>query len=201
MGMVVATPVWGSSMKSTDDMTTMSNFEEITPETETIKIDPPYVAVDDDVCKIEITSLEKESESQMLQDPITTYKVIYTATNKSDEYDLNVSLVGNGTYIGQYAVGFGVEGGQSVKAGKIAESSFTAFDNEKGSYHTEGFEHLNSVEDLLQFEADLDLWQSYEEIDGNIRGNVKVSTETVTVDLTKIDSSSIKKDNETEKNK
>lgn len=201
MGMAVATPVWGSDMKSNDNMMTKATFEEITPETETIKIDPPYVVVDDDVCKIEITSLEKETESQIIQNPITTYKVNYTVTNKSDEYDLNVSLSGSGAYIGQYGVGFGVEGGQSVKAGKLAESSFDAFDNEQGSYHTEGFEHLNSVEDLLQFDADLDLWQSYEETDGNTKAIVKVSTETVTADLSKIDSSSIKRDNETEKNK
>ena len=196
MGMTVVTPVWGSDMKSSGTATVYSD-EELNPKTESIKIDPPYVVVDDDVCKIEITSLEKKTESQAIQNPLTTYRVVYTATNKSNEYDLSVHLSGSGAYIGQYSVGFGLEGGQSVKAGKIAESSFMAYDNEQGSYHTEGFEHLNSVEDLLQFDTDLDLWQSYEETDGNTKAIVKVSTETVTADLSKIDPSSIKKEDET----
>lgn len=116
---------------------------------EIINIDPTYVAVDDENIKMEITSVSREVLNEGQGDSeYVNYKINFTVTNKSEEYDANVSVAVGACSIGQYTVQFG-NMGTDTKAGKINDTAcFVA-----SPRYNEGAEHIESLEDLLQFEA------------------------------------------------
>ena len=120
-----------------------------------INFEPAYAAVDDDHVKIEFTSLSMDIMNEGREaSEYYEYKIHYTVTNKDSENDIGVYC--SSSSIGQYAVQFANTTG-TVKAGKIDDSA--AFDcisspnNE--AWNSKGAEHISSVADLLDFEAEL----------------------------------------------
>lgn len=112
---------------------------------EVINIEPAYVVVDDENVKMEITSVSKEILNGGSE---TDYKVNFTVTNKSEDYDANISVSVGACSVGQYTVQFG-NMNTDTKAGKINDTACYM----ASTAYSEGIEHIETLEDLLQFEA------------------------------------------------
>ena len=120
-----------------------------------IRFEPEYVVVDDDNVKIEITSLTMEIVNEGNENyEYREYKVNYTVTNKNKEQDLNVFIPNAGASIGAYTVQFS-QNVIETKGGKINDTCyFNCIDNPNG-WSSEGVDHVQSVRDLLDFEAEI----------------------------------------------
>lgn len=122
-----------------------------------IKMEPAYVAIDDENIKMEITSVSVETMGVGTVNELTEYKVNCSVTNKSSQYDLLVSIsIGDG-YVGQHAVSF-MNGGGNTRAGKTNDGIYYSCidykdDGSQNVFDTEGVQHITSLEDLLQFNA------------------------------------------------
>ena len=120
-----------------------------------IRFEPEYVVVDDDNVKIEITSLTMEIVNEGNENyEYREYKVNYTVTNKNKEQDLNVFIPNAGASVGAYTVEF-AQNVIETKGGKINDTCyFNCVDNPNG-WSSEGADHVQSVRDLLDFEAEI----------------------------------------------
>ena len=118
-----------------------------------IHIEPAYVPVDDENVKMEITSVSKEilNEGQGDSEYIH-YKINFTVTNKSEEYDADISVAVGACSVGPYTVQFS-NMNTDTKAGKINDTACYVATKSTGITNSDGSEHIESLEDLLQFEA------------------------------------------------
>ena len=122
-----------------------------------IQLDPAYTVADDDNVKIEITSLTREIMNEGNENfEYKDYRINYTVTNKTEEHDLNVYIPQSSASIGAYTVQFS-QNVIETKAGKINDTCyFNCIDNPNG-WSSEGSEHVQSVKDLLDFEAEINV--------------------------------------------
>lgn len=124
-----------------------------------INIEPAYVAIDDENVKMEITSVSKEILNEGQGDSeFVSYKINFTVTNKSEEYDADITVAGGACSVGQYTVQFG-NMNTDTKAGKINDTACYV----ASSGYDDGVEHIESVEDLLQFEAQVSVYMYYDD--------------------------------------
>ena len=91
----------------------------------------------------------------------TAYNVNYTITNKNAQNDLMVALEQGNTAIGPYIVDFNLSNNIAM-AGKTNDTAslqaIKCKSDSRSSSNTAGIEHIESVNDLLQFEGELLLW-------------------------------------------
>lgn len=124
-----------------------------------IKVDPAYVAIDDENIKLEIISVSSEVFGDGKNYEYITYSVHCSVTNKSDKYDVSTTISSDGGGIGPYTVCFG-NTNTDTRAGKINDTvNFNCTKNILGnnSFSSDGVDHINSVEDLLLFQARIDV--------------------------------------------
>lgn len=149
------------SETSNSDLSQTPQSEAITSESESennsnevINFDPAYTVIDDDNLTMEIISISKDVANEGNDSEFTSYRVNCAITNKSEEYDIDTEVSTTDAYIGSYRVGFSNEN-MTTKAGKINDSaSFTCTVYKNESYTSpDGSEHIESLEDLLQFNA------------------------------------------------
>ena len=126
-----------------------------------IKIEPAYVALDDENAKIEFTSVSKEVMNLGTELEYTAYNVNYTITNKNAQNDLMVALEQGNTAIGPYIIDFNLSNNIAM-AGKTNDTAslqaIKCKSDSRSSSNTAGIEHIERVNDLLQFEGELLLW-------------------------------------------
>ena len=128
-------------------------IKESSGDRESIKLNPSYIAIDDDNLKMEIYSVSKTIRNAGSKSEYITYSIDFSVTNKSKEYDILVSTGMGEACIGPYTVVFG-NSNNNVRAGKITEDAgFTVLKYTDGSFSDKGVEHIESVEDLLTFNA------------------------------------------------
>ena len=141
------------STSSSENATSSANNNDDEKE---IMIDPVYVAIDDENVKLEILSIsEKKYEGPSYE--WVEYRVNCRATNKTSDCDVELSISTEDGGIGQYAVVFGNQN-STTRPGKINDTlSFSVQKNIKGNsaYDSGGVEHIASLEDLLQFNANI----------------------------------------------
>ena len=137
-----------------------------------IEMNPTYVAVDDENVKVEVTSVSSQIHNSGRPEEYTEYAVNLTITNKSDEYDVSVNIASTDACIGPYTVTFG-NLQTDTKAGKINDiAAYTciAYTNNH-SQDSMGVEHITSLEDLLLFNAEVEINQYYNNGQGRVTVN------------------------------
>ena len=128
-----------------------------------IKLNPAYVAIDDENIKMEVTSVNKEVINAGMDSQYNRYNINFTLTNKTDKYCVDVGVAQGDGYIGPYAVDFANP--SYIKPGKINDSaSFSCWDARDGA------EHITSLKDLLDFNGTVTV-QLYEEKDGSFESH------------------------------
>ena len=145
VSMLVACGSSSQDASTTDNAGTAQ--EENTQDTgeELLKINPEYVAVDDDNLKMTITSVGYEELTSQTQ-----YIVHYTLENKRDDVDISVDAASDACAVNGYTVEF-ANGDNTAKSGRINDiANFVAT-----SDISSGFDHITKLEDLLTFEADV----------------------------------------------
>ena len=176
-----------NSNSSTSSSTSDSNTEEIT-------ISPAYVAAENDDFKIEITSVCSEVNNPGVTDmEYISYRINYTVTNNS-EYNIDTGLSTQDASIGSTMVVVS-NANQNTMAGKVnSNAAWTidkADDNCKACINSEGSEAINSLDDLLSFNAQLEVEFISKENGQNVRH--KDLSVYVDIDLSQIPESSIQR--------
>ncbi|MDD6084521.1 MAG: hypothetical protein PUB76_00890 [Oscillospiraceae bacterium] len=158
-----------------------------------LTFDSPYTVIDDENVKMQIISIQKETFNKgegVLE--YITYSVNLYIENKNAEYNLDCSVSSTASYIDGYTVCFG-NGDTKTKPGKkndIAQYSCTIYpENEQVS--SNGWEHITSLEDLLTFEATVDV-TLYED-----NGTTYLTVERYPVEISLKDYNQIGDDNQT----
>ena len=153
----------GEKKESTGDVESSEEQKEITQTPVTaviesdrlIRFEPEFTALDDDNVKIEIFSLEKVIVNEGSENyEYNEYRVNYAVTNKSDSEDVNVYIPQSAASIGAYTVQFS-QNVIETKAGKINDTCYFSCISNPNGWSSEGSEHIQSVKDLLDFEADI----------------------------------------------
>ena len=124
-----------------------------------INFDPAYTVIDDENVKMQIESVQRESYNEgMGVNEFITYSVNLNIENKNQEHDVDCSVSVDGAYIDGYTVVFGNDT-MKTKAGKkndAARYTCTIYpENPQAS--SGGSEHITSLEDLLTFEASVNV--------------------------------------------
>lgn len=150
---------------------------------EEIRFEPAYVVLDDENAKVEITKVSATIKNKGRDEEFTEYEVHLTITNKSEENDFGFNVSTDAAAIGAYTVQFG-NSDTRAKAGRINDTcTFSAYKyTNLPDRNTKGAEHIESIDDLLKFNADVGA-QVYQD-DGSVihtldRYKVKFSLEDV----------------------
>ena len=128
-----------------EDITT----SEVTTEDNIITFEPAYTVVDDDNLKLQIDSVQKIEDTEIIQ-----YNINLNIENKNQEHDVDCTVSTDSCSVNGYMVTFGNDG-TPTKAGKKNDSAkytCTIFKN-NGQFSSDGSEHIKSLKDLLTFEA------------------------------------------------
>ena len=128
-----------------EDITT----SEVTTDDNIITFEPAYTVVDDDNLKLQIDSVQKIEDTEIIQ-----YNINLNIENKNQEHDIDCTVYADDCSVDGYMVEFGNDGTQT-KAGKKNDSAkytCTIFKNNE-QFSSGGSEHIKSLEDLLTFEA------------------------------------------------
>lgn len=117
---------------------------------EVIRFAPAYVVLDDAGAKIEVLSVShKVCNPTNEKAKYHAYLICFRIENKSDHYDLNITINSGDTRIGDHVVAF-ANGIYDVKPGKKNHEAYlTATTGSSASQESAGVEHISSVEDLL----------------------------------------------------
>lgn len=122
--------------------------------------DPPKQIYEDEFVKIVVTSLTSEVKNPDDEHyRFTDYRINYSVTNKTTDYDISVGINTGDGYVGQHAVSF-MSDGVSTMPGKINDNlHWSAIYSERGSANTktDGAEDIKSVDDLKLFNARIDI--------------------------------------------
>lgn len=124
-----------------------------------IIFDPAYTVIDDENVKMQIESVQRESYNEGKGvNGFITYSVNLNIENKNQEHDVDCSVPIDSAYIGGYTVVFGNDT-MKTKAGKkndAARYTCTIYP-ENPQVSSGGSEHITSLEDLLTFEASVNV--------------------------------------------
>lgn len=121
----------------------------------TIVIDPACVAIDDENIKVEIVSVSSKAFNEGKDSEFIQFCVNLVITNKNSEYEVDVGVPNGYGNVGSYTVNF-ANGNCTTRAGKINDTAYyccTIYPNDH-SRDTKGAEHIETLEDLLLFNAE-----------------------------------------------
>ena len=120
-----------------------------------IDFDSACTVIDDENLKMQVESVQKEIFNEGKgQLEYITYSINLNIENKNKDHDIDCSVSTESCYIDGYTVVFANDN-TKTKAGKkndTAKYTCTVYPNNEQS-SSQGSEHIKSVEDLLTFEA------------------------------------------------
>ena len=143
-----------TEQQKTNEIVQTQENENVATDENIIVFDSPYTVIDDENVMVQIESVEKIVNNEGADYEFINYNVNLIIHNRNEVYDINCSVANGASYIGGYTVDF-VNGDTKTKAGKNNDAAYygCTIHTNQPEVSNRGWEHIESLEDLLTFEA------------------------------------------------
>lgn len=143
-----------TEQQKTNEIVQTQESENIATDENIIVFDSPYTVIDDENVMVQIESVEKIVNNEGADYEFINYNVNLIIHNRNEVYDIDCSVANGASYIGGYTVDF-ANGDTKTKAGKNNDAAYYSctIHTNQPEVSNKGWEHIESLEDLLTFEA------------------------------------------------
>lgn len=149
-----STDASSTEQQKTNEIVQTQESENVATDENIIVFDSPYTVIDDENVMVQIESVEKIVNNEGADYEFINYNVNLIIHNRNEVYDINCSVANGASYIGGYTVDF-ANGDTKTKAGKNNDAAYYSctIHTNQPEVSNKGWEHIESLEDLLTFEA------------------------------------------------